>query len=82
MMTNEAVKTAQAIKDAQFHVKVLRRYVYEILADQLKEEARKGAVIPAKTFDGYMELTQAVELIDNYLFIIGQQPRYKVRDDD
>ena len=45
--------------------------------EQIQDAAAKDDIIAAKTFDSYLQLIQAVELVDGYLFLFGQQPKYK-----
>ena len=69
--------TGYDVKMARLHARSLRRFVYDIIAEQIRDAAAKDDIIAAKTFDNYLQLTQAVELIDTYLFLFGQQPKYR-----
>ena len=69
--------TGYDVKMAKLHAASLRRFVYDIIAEQIHDASEKDDIIAAKTFDNYLQLTQAVELIDAYLFLFGQQPKYK-----
>ena len=69
--------TGYDVRMAKLHAASLRRFVYDIIAEQIRDAAAKDDIIAAKTFDNYLQLTQAVELIDAYLFLFGQQPKYK-----
>lgn len=69
--------TGYDVKMAKLHARSLRRFVYDIIAEQIHDASEKDDIIAAKTFDNYLQLTQAVELIDAYLFVFGQQPKYK-----
>lgn len=69
--------TGYDVKVAKLHAASLRRFVYDIIAEQIHDASEKDGIISAKTFDNYLQLTQAVELIDAYLFVFGQQPKYK-----
>ena len=69
--------TGYDVKVAKLHAASLRRFVYDIIAEQIHDASMKDGVIAAKTFDSYLELVQAVELVDGYLFLFGQQPKYK-----
>ena len=69
--------TGYDVKVAKLHAALLRRFVYDIIAEQISDASEKDGVISAKTFDNYLQLTQAVELIDAYLFVFGQQPKYR-----
>ena len=69
--------TGYDVRMAKLHAASLRRFVYDIIAEQIQDAAAKDDIIAAKTFDNYLQLTQAVELIDTYLFLFGQQQKYK-----
>lgn len=69
--------TGYDVKMAKLHAASLRRFVYDIIAEQIHDASMKDDIIAAKTFDNYLQLIQAVELVDGYLFLFGQQPKYK-----
>lgn len=69
--------TGYDVKMAKLHARSLRRFVYDIIAEQIHDASEKDDIIAAKTFDNYLQLTQAVELIDAYLFLFGQQSKYR-----
>ena len=69
--------TGYDVKMAKLHAASLRRFVYDIIAEQIQDASAKDDIIAAKTFDSYLQLIQAVELVDGYLFLFGQQPKYK-----
>lgn len=69
--------TGYDVRMAKLHAASLRRFVYDIIAEQIQDAAAKDDIIAAKTFDSYLQLIQAVELVDGYLFLFGQQPKYK-----
>lgn len=70
--------TGYDVKVAKLHAASLRRFVYDIIADQMKRAAdSENAVVTAKAMDNYVEILQAVELVDGYLYLLGMKPEYR-----
>lgn len=46
--------TGYDVKVAKLHAASLRRFVYDIIAEQIHDASEKDGIISAKTFDNYL----------------------------